>query len=358
MLYLAIDQHRKQLTVNLRRENGDVFLRRQVGTRWADVRAFFAQLQQQAQEDGGWMVILEVCGFNDWLLEMLREYGTHAIVLLHPDKRQRRKTDRRDANQLGELLWVNRQRLLAEQPVRGLRRVVLPKARDSEARQLTSLRWRLGQEQTRLVNRIRRVLRRHNLEQHCPTKGLDTRKARRWLKELPLGEIDRLELDQLLERWPILQTQLAALEGKIKERLAAHPDAALLTSLPGAGAFTALGLVCRVGELERFPNPRSLPNYWGLTPRCRNSGDSKQRLGSITKEGSPLARFLLAQMVIKALKKDEQLRQWYKGIRRRRGSKIARVAVMRRLATVLWHVLKKRQPYQPGRVQPAAAAPA
>ncbi len=32
MLYLAIDQHRKQVTVNLRNESGDVLLKRQVST--------------------------------------------------------------------------------------------------------------------------------------------------------------------------------------------------------------------------------------------------------------------------------------------------------------------------------------
>ena len=356
MLYLGIDQHRKQLTINLRQEDGAIIQRRQVGTRWADVRAFFAQLQQQAHEHGGWLVILEVCGFNDWLLEMLHEYGARDIVLLHPDSRQRRKTDRRDANKLGELLWINRQRLLTGQPVQGLRRVVIPSAADQLDRRLTTLRWRLGREQTRVLNRIRHLLLRHNLDQHCPTKGLKTLKAWRWLKELSLDELDRLELDHLLERWPLLQTQLTALEAKLKQRQAANPNAVLLASLPGGGAFTSLALACRVGAVERLPRPVSLPNYWGLTPACRNSGAATQRLGSITKEGSALARYLLGQMVIKVLKEDDRLRQWYKGIRRRRGSKIARVAVMRRLATVIWHMLKKRQPYRAGGVKPAAAA--
>jgi hypothetical protein len=41
MLYLAIDQHRKQLTVNLRNDQGDVLLRRQVSTAWPRVRQLF-----------------------------------------------------------------------------------------------------------------------------------------------------------------------------------------------------------------------------------------------------------------------------------------------------------------------------
>ncbi len=66
MLYVAIDQHRKQLTVNVRQEDGIVILRRQVSTQWTKVRAFFEQLAEQAQAHGGWLAILEVCGFNDW----------------------------------------------------------------------------------------------------------------------------------------------------------------------------------------------------------------------------------------------------------------------------------------------------
>jgi hypothetical protein len=58
-----------------------------------------------------------------------------------------------------------------------------------------------------------------------------------------------------------------------------------------------------------------------------------------------LARFVLGQAVLHVLRKDAVLRHWYKGIKRRRGSKIARVAVMRRLTTILWHVLHKQQPY-------------
>ncbi len=45
MLYLAIDQHRKQLTVNLRNEAGDVILKRQVSTEWKRVREFLVEVQ-------------------------------------------------------------------------------------------------------------------------------------------------------------------------------------------------------------------------------------------------------------------------------------------------------------------------
>jgi transposase len=358
MLYLAIDQHRKQLTVNLRQENGDVLLRRQVSTHWSEVRAFLAELQERSVAEGGYLVIIEVCGFNDWLLELLREYGAKDIVLLHPEKPLKQKTDRRDANRLGELLWVNRQRLLAGQRVQGLRRVVIASPGDRQDRRLTTLRWRLGRERTRVVNRIKQLLRRHNLEQRCPTKGIQTQKARQWLEELPLVALDRWELDRLLASLTELNVQRQGLQEQLRQRQGEHALAPLLATLPGAGAFGSLALACRIGDIERFPRPRSLANYWGLTPGCRNSGDAKRRLGSITKQGSALVRFILGQMVVHVLRRDGRLREWYKGIRRRRGSKIARVAVMRRLATIIWHMVKEQRPYVVGGLRAAEAAAA
>ena len=83
----------------------------------------------------------------------------------------------------------------------------------------------------------------------------------------------------------------------------------------------------------------------GLTPGCRNSGENDQRLGSITKAGSSMARWLLAQVAYQALRKDARLREWYKRVKRRRGSSIARVAVMRKLATIIWQMLSKQKTY-------------
>jgi hypothetical protein len=39
------------------------------------------------------------------------------------------------------------------------------------------------------------------------------------------------------------------------------------------------------------------------------------------------------------------MRHWYQQVKRRRGSGVARVAVMRRLATILWSMLKYNMPY-------------
>ncbi len=344
MLYLAIDQHRKQLTVNLRDDSGEILVRRQVSTRWDRVREFFAWLRTESEAQGGFVTILEVCGFNRWLMEMLVEYGCQETVLIQPTERSPQKTDHRDANALGELLWVNRHRLLGGKKPQGIRRILPPTEEDAENRQVTELRRRLGAQQTKTVNKIRHILRKHNIEQECPTKGIDTKAAKKWLAEMSLPTIDRLEMDQLLDQWRLWEAQLEEVNVTIEARQEKHETACLVATMPGAGTYTSLALASRIGPIDRFPTPGSLANYWGLTPGCRNSGET-DRMGSITKRGSNMARFLLGQMVLHTLRKDSYMKNWYKKIKKRRGSKIARVAVMRRLVTILWHMLKHRQPY-------------
>lgn len=346
MLYLGIDQHHKQLTISLRDEDGNVILKRQVSTRPAKVRDFLEDVVARSGGDG-FMAIVEVCGFNDWLLELLDEFRCREVVLLHPEKRSRRKTDRRDAAALSELLWVNRDRLRdGRKP--GLRRVVLPSADDQQDRQLTSLRKRLGQLRTRTINKIKNILRRHNLTWDQPTKTFQTSAVAAWLKTMELGEMDRMEMDMLLEQWAMWERQISQADGRIKRRAARNPLVTLLKSAPGVADYSGLTIASRIGDISRFDSPRSLANYFGLTPNCRNSGEATDRLGSISKEGSGIVRFILGQMVVHVLKKDAWMREWYRKIRKRRGSKIARVAVMRRMVTIFWHMLTHDETYCAG----------
>ena len=54
------------------------------------------------------------------------------------------------------------------------------------------------------------------------------------------------------------------------------------------------------------------------------------------------------------LRRDARLRDWFRRVKRRRGPTVARVAVMRKLATIMWHMLGKRKTYAECRA-PAAA---
>jgi transposase len=253
MLDLGSDQHARQITVSRRDEGGEVLPARQVSTPPDKINAFFQQLTRVGLHNGeSFVAVLEVCGFHDWLLRMRPDYRCHQVILIQPDERKKCKADRRDAASLSERLWVNRERLLQGQPVRGLRQVDIASSTDQENRRLTTLRQGAGQARTRLVNQARHLLRRHHLQGEMPTKRLPTKAAIAWLKQLVLPATDRLEMNHLLTDVEQVQQRVKELEQVIAQRCRVSDEAVLLSSMPGVSYFTATSLACGVapGQLE------------------------------------------------------------------------------------------------------------
>lgn len=344
MLYLGIDQHAKQLTISLRNDHGDVILRRQVSTEPQRCLEFFTKLQDKASHEG-YIAIVEVCGFNDWLLEMLPKHGCTQTILIQPTKKPKVKTDRRDAHALSELLWVNQHRLRNGDPVQGIRQVVLPSKIDAENQRITLLRKDAGKMRTRATNRIKNILRKHNLQWQLPTKTFPTVKAIAWLKTVELPDGQRAEMDWHLEEFERWSQRMVDLEATILSRGKGVDAVERLRTIPGAGYYSAMSLACRVGDPHRFSKGKSLAHYWGLTPGVNDSGEGTGRRGRITKAGSTMARWMLAQITLHVLRNDPVMKAWYKPIKNRRGSKIARVAVMRRLAVIIRNMLVNEQDY-------------
>ena len=73
-----------------------------------------------------------------------------------------------------------------------------------------------------------------------------------------------------------LRTQIKALEQQIADQLAAHPDAAVFTSLPKSGTVRAARLLAEIGDARgRFPTPESLACLAGAAPSTKQSGKIK-----------------------------------------------------------------------------------
>lgn len=345
MFYLGIDQHAKQLTINLRDFSGDVILRRQVSTEPERVLAFFEDITRRCADAGcSFWAIVEVCGFNDWLLEMLKNFRCDRIVLVQPEDSDRRKTDRRDAAMLSEQLWLYRDRIAAGKRINKLKIVGIPNSIQLQQRRLTTLRKDASKGRSRAIIQIKHLLRRHNLQHEIPTKTFPTIMAIEWLQTLKLCPADTLELKLHREDLERFTLRLAEYDAAIAELSAEDDDVRLLMQTPGIAQFSAVALSSRIAGVKRFKRPRSLANYFGLTPGSRNSGE-KERLGHITKAGSGMARWVLGQASRHVMRNDPMMKAWFKKIKRKKGSGVARVAVMRRMATIIWHMLDKRMTY-------------
>jgi transposase len=88
-------------------------------------------------------------------------------------------------------------------------------------------------------------------------------------------------------------------------------------SSPGAthqtakfGTLTSLALVHTLGPVERFATARKVTAYVGLDPLEHSSGE-RQRIGSISKQGSKLLRYLMVEAGHTASRHDPDLKRFY-----------------------------------------------
>ena len=127
------------------------------------------------------------------------------------------------------------------------------------------------------------------------------------------------------------------IDGELHQHAKADPRVKVLRTLPGVGEFTALVMLAEIGDISRFPSARKLASWAGLTPTVRGS-DRTVRHGHISKQGSAWLRWVLNQAAQTA-KRSPQFAATYAAIAKRRGKKIATIAIARKLLTRAYHLL-------------------
>jgi transposase len=131
------------------------------------------------------------------------------------------------------------------------------------------------------------------------------------------------------------------IDGELHQHARADPRVKVLTTLPGVGQFTALVMLAEIGDITRFGSARKLASWAGLTPTVRGS-DLTVRHGHISKQGSAWLRWVLNQAAQTA-KRSPDFAATYSSIAKRRGKKIATIAIARKLLTRAYHLLAEMQ---------------
>jgi len=112
------------------------------------------------------------------------------------------------------------------------------------------------------------------------------------------------------------------------------PITTILVELP-TSPFTALAFELVIGTPERFHCGKRIASYVGLVPSEESSGD-RRRLGHISKQGNVLLRFLLVEAAQVTVRSQSEWRNRFFHLAMRRGRKIAKVAMARKLAVHLY----------------------
>jgi transposase len=322
---VGIDLHRKRSQIAALDEHGVELFSRRVVNDPDTVLALLGEL------DGESKIALEATYGWEWLAELLEDHG-YELHLAHPLRTKaiasaRVKTDAVDARTLAHLLRAD---LLPEAYVapRELR----------DLRDLLRQRVALTQMRTALKNRVHALLARHGL-QHGQSKLFGTKTGEAFLEQVELREPARRRLEVLLRLIADFDREIEELAREIDERAKADPRVRLLCQIKGVGRYTAMLVIAEVGEVGRFRSARHLCAWAGLTPTVRSS-DGKARLGHISRQGSVALRWALVEAAQKANLSGGPLRESFERIAKRRGRKIAKVAIARKILTLCYYGLR------------------
>lgn len=167
-----------------------------------------------------------------------------------------------------------------------------------------------------------------------------------------LTKAQRWVLGELLGRYEELETALARVTERLRQEVEQNVDpfvpeaVTLLDTVLGIGEQVAQTIVSEMGvDMSRFPSEDHLSSWAGMCPG--NNESAGKRKGGKTTKGSRYLRAALVQAAWAASHtKGTYLSAQYQRLVKRMGKKKALVAVGHSILVMVYHVLKKKEPYR------------
>jgi transposase len=330
MNHVAIDLGGRESQICVRGSDGTVLEERRCPTR--ALGGLLAAMPQSR-------IVVETCaeafGVADAALELGHEVRVVPASLVKTLGVGARgvKNDRSDA------------RVLSEVSCRiDLPSVHVPSPAARERKTLCGMREGLVGCATKLAHTVRGWLRARAT--HVRPGGVETfpARVRKAVPERPA------HVERQLCAIEALTQQIAQADREIKALARQDAVCQRLMTVPGVGPVISVRFVAALDEVGRFASAHEVESYLGLVPGERSSGERK-RMSSITKAGSAKMRWALVQAswVARRWRPHDPMVQWALEVERRRGRRIAVVALARKLAGILYAIWRDGSRYDPRR---------
>ncbi len=161
-----------------------------------------------------------------------------------------------------------------------------------------------------------------------------------------LSQNDIFVIKECLETVKFLDAKIAEFDSRISQSLSGmRREQDILMSIPGIGFTVSAAAIAEIGDIKVFPKPKNLVGWSGLAPAVDESA-GKSSNGHITKHGNKYLRTILVQAANSiAIGKPNKLRFFYQRIKSKKGHKKAIVALARKLASIIHHLLSNNEEY-------------
>jgi len=329
MQIIGCDLHARQQTLAMLDTLTGEVVNRTLMHEGNEVREFYSQLPRPA------VVGIEAIGPMRWFLNLLEELGIECQVgdatKIRAAEPRKQKHDRRDAELILKLLVEKR-----------FPAIWMPSKELLDLRALLLHRHHWVRLRTQIQNALQAMALANGLRRG---PGLWSSDGQAKIAFLPLPPHASYRRSALQTMYRKMEEQIEDLTEQVTEQAKQRCGARLLMTHPGVGPVTALATDVFLGDPQRFGDGKALASYVGLIPREYSSG-GRQRLGAITKQGSPLLRFLWSEAAAHAARRDPDLQRFNHRKLVQKGLGKARVAVARKLGIRLWIMLRDQIDYQ------------
>jgi len=170
--------------------------------------------------------------------------------------------------------------------------------------------------------------------------------ARTQLVVLPGQDLATSIISELATNILALDERVKALDAQIAATFEKHPQAAIITSMPGFGPILGAALLVGAGDLIAFPTSGHLAAAAGLVPVPNDSGRRTGNLHKPRRYNRPLRRVLYLSAQISMIRPGPSRDYYLKKRGQKRTHNQAVIALARRRIDVLWALLRDNRTWE------------
>jgi transposase len=333
MVNVGIDLHKTQFTFCVRSKAGE--RHGKYPTTEEGYKGFLkeAAVWQRAGEEV--RVGVESTGNTRYFKNRMEEAGVGVTVIntlkFKVVNESVKKTDKHDAATIAEFLEKD----------------MLPESRlcsrtSEQLRRLLKVRTTLVKSQVVIKNQIHALISAEGMED-VKSAALQSKKGRKQTLDTLNQCENGLVVQPLFETIERLDENVKSIEKQLRTLTEGDRAVELLMSIPGCGEIGAWTIRAYTDDIKRFASAKKYCSFAGLVPWVQNSNETVHH-GRITKRGPKELRTALVQVVMGIRRMKAKTIIWrimhrYEVMKQSKGSGRAIIAMARKLATIIWHML-------------------
>ncbi len=325
---IGLDVHKNRVFLTQLKEDGSIAERyefKNIEESWIEFNKKYMVLNSE--------IALEISTSGKYVASMLRDMGFSVhltdAMKLSLNFNSSKKNDRKDSYKLAKLLRHGE-----------LPEVHLPSRESDDLRSLVRYRRSIGEEITRIKNKIHAMLSLHGISLKQADIFGKSGLAEINRQSIKLSSAERVMMNHMLSS--VIQIKKNAMEIEDEMARMGHEkkDVRLLMTIPGINVYSAVAIISEIDDFTRFRSKEKFASYTGLTPRQDQSG-SRDIIGDVSQHDPSMLRFVLVTAAHSVIRYSKRMREKYLHMARRTGAKMAIVAIACILAETVYTMLSR-----------------